>query len=143
MKTWYCLLVAGCAGTSVMTLFLFLPRWADWSKVDVIKAGGALLVGMNARAFTAGMGIHLVMGVGFSYLYAAFLGFSHLPFNTLTGALLGSLHGVVVMLLVAILIMEHHPVARYHERGPATGLAHLGAHILYGATVGWVVGLMN
>ena len=109
----------------------------------MIKAGGALLVGMNAHAFATGMGIHLVMGVGFSYLYAAFLGFSHLPFNTLTGALLGSLHGVVVMLLVAILIMEHHPIARYHERGPATGLAHLGAHILYGATVGWVVGLMN
>ena len=85
-----------------MTLFLFLPRWAGWSKVDVIKAGGALLVGMNARAFATGMGIHLVMGVGFSFLYAVFLGFSHLPFNTLTGALLGSLHGVVVMLLVAI-----------------------------------------
>ena len=143
MKTWYSLLVAGCAGTLVMTLFLFVPRWAGWSKVDVIRAGGALLVGMNARAFATGMGIHLVMGVGFSFLYAAFLGFSHLPFNTLTGALLGSLQGVVVMLLVAILIMEHHPIARYHERGPATGLAHLGAHILYGATVGWVVGLMN
>jgi len=143
MKTWYSLLVAGCAGTSMMTLFLFVPRWAGWSKVDVIRAGGALVVGMNAKAFTVGMGIHLSMGVGFSYLYAAFLGLSHLPFNMLTGSLLGSLHGVVVMLLVAILIMEHHPVARYHERGPATGLAQLGAHILYGATVGWVVSLMN
>ncbi len=101
------------------------------------------MVGMNSKAFVTGMGIHLLMGVGFSYLYAAFLGLSHLPFNALTGSLLGSLHGVVVMLLVAILIMEHHPVARYHERGPATGLAQLGAHILYGATVGWVVGLMN
>jgi len=47
------------------------------------------------------------------------------------------------MLLVAVLIMEHHPVARYHERGPATGSAQLGAHIPYGATVGWVVSLMN
>lgn len=143
MITWYSLLLAGCAGTSVMTVFLFIPRWAGWSKVDVIRAGGALLVGMNSKAFVTGMGIHLLMGVGFSYLYAAFLGLSHLPFNALTGSLLGSLHGVVVMLLVAILIMEHHPVARYHERGPATGLAQLGAHILYGATVGWVVGLMN
>ena len=143
MITWYSLLLAGCAGTSVMTLFLFIPRWAGWSKVDVIRAGGALVVGMNSKAFIVGMGIHLLMGVGFSYLYAAFLGLSHLPFNTLTGSLLGSLHGVVVMLLVAILIMEHHPIARYHERGPATGLAQLGAHILYGATVGWVVGLMN
>lgn len=143
MITWYSLLLAGCAGTSVMTVFLFIPRWAGWSKVDVIRAGGALVVGMNSKAFVTGMGIHLLMGVGFSYLYAAFLGLSHLPFNALTGSLLGSLHGVVVMLLVAILIMEHHPVARYHERGPATGLAQLGAHILYGATVGWVVGLMN
>jgi hypothetical protein len=43
------------------------------------------------------------------------------------------------MLLVCIAVMEHHPMARYHERGPMTGLAQLLAHILYGVVVGLVV----
>jgi hypothetical protein len=66
-----------------------------------------------------------------------------MTFNTLTGLLLGSLHGVVAMLLVSILIMEHHPNSRYHNRGPATGLAQLGAHMIYGAIVGSVTGLLR
>ena len=45
------------------------------------------------------------------------------------------------MLLVSILIMEHHPEPRYHDRGPATGLAQLGAHMIHGTIVGLVVGL--
>jgi hypothetical protein len=47
------------------------------------------------------------------------------------------------MLLVSILIMEHHPDARYHDRGPSTGLAQLGAHMLYGTIVGSVVSLLR
>jgi hypothetical protein len=47
------------------------------------------------------------------------------------------------MLLVSILIMEHHPDARYHDRGLSTGLAQLGAHMLYGTVVGSVVSLLR
>jgi len=43
------------------------------------------------------------------------------------------------MLLVSIVIMEHHPIARYHERGPMTGLAQLLAHLIYGVVVGLIV----
>ena len=87
------------------------------------------------------MAIHIGMGIGFAFVYAAFLNLSALPFNALTGLLLGSIHGVIAMLLVSILIMEHHPEPRYHDRGPATGLAQLGAHMIYGTIVGLVVGL--
>ena len=51
----------------------------------------------------------------------------------------GFIHGIVVMLLVCITVMEHHPIARYHERGPMTGLAQLFAHIVYGVVVGLIV----
>lgn len=99
--------------------------------------------GLSRAAFPVGFAIHTTLGIGFAFLYAAFLHFSSLPFNALTGLLLGSIHGVVVMLLVSILIMEHHPVARYHERGPATGLAQLAAHMLYGFTVGFIMGFAS
>jgi hypothetical protein len=142
MKNSIMLLSGGLAGTVAMTFFLLLPRWLGLAHVDVIRAGGALVVGSgNRSAFPVGLGIHIAMGIGFAFVYSAFLSLSSLPFNALTGLLLGSIHGVIVMLLVSILIMEHHPEQRYHERGPATGLAQLGAHMLYGTIVGLIVGL--
>ena len=142
MKTVIFLLSGGLAGTAAMTFFLLLPRWLGWAHVDVIRAGGSLVVGSSNRsAFPVGLSIHIAMGIGFAFVYSAFLSLSSLPFNALTGLLLGSIHGVIVMLLVSILIMEHHPEARYHDRGPATGLAHLGAHMIYGTIVGLVAGL--
>jgi hypothetical protein len=126
-----------------MTLFLLLPRWMEWGKMDVIRATGALLTARRERIFRFGLVFHLGMGIFFAFLYGAFLGLSRLPFNALTGLLLGSLHGVVIMLLVSIVIMEHHPIAGYHEKGLGTGLAQLMAHMIYGVTVGAVVSLMN
>lgn len=143
MNSWISLLAGGLTGTIVMTVFLLLPRWMGWGKIDVIRAAGALVLGMREGAFLLGLTIHSLMGIGFAFVYAGLLAFSHLPLNGLTGMMLGSIHGVIVMLLVSIVIMEHHPVARYHERGPVTGLAQLVAHMLYGLTVGIVAAAMN
>ena len=101
------------------------------------------MTGHAEGAFRPGLIVHLTMGILFAFLYAGFLNLSRLPFNALTGLLLGCLHGVIIMLLVSIMIMEHHPIARYHEKGLGTGLAQLLAHMLYGGTVGWVVGMMG
>ena len=137
MKTSLLLLSAGLAGTVAMTIPLLLPRWLGRAHVDVIHAGGSLLVGPGKHsAFSVGLALHIAMGIGFAFVYSAFLSLSALPFNALTGLLLGSIHGVIAMLLVSILIMEHHPDPRYHERGLSTGLAQLGAHMLYGTVVG-------
>lgn len=144
MKTSLLLLSAGLAGTAAMTLFLMLPRWLGRVQVDVIQAGGSLVVGSGKRsAYPVGLAIHIAMGIGFAFIYSAFLKLSSLPFNALTGLLLGSIHGVIAMLLVSILIMEHHPEPRYHDRGPSTGLAQLGAHMLYGTVVGSIVALLR
>jgi len=144
MKTSLLLLSAGLAGTAAMTLFLMLPRWLGRVQVDVIQAGGSLVVGSGKRsAYPVGLAIHIAMGIGFAFIYYAFLNLSSLPFNALTGMLLGSIHGVIAMLLVSILIMEHHPEPRYHDRGPSTGLAQLGAHMLYGCIVGTVMGFFR
>jgi len=144
MRTLVLLLSGGIAGTMAMTLFLLLPRWLGWAHVDVIRAGGALLVGPgNRSAYPVGMGLHIGIGIGFAFVYYGFLTLSSLPFNALTGLLLGSIHGVIAMLIVSILIMEHHPNSKYHNRGPATGLAQLGAHMVYGTVVGSVAGLLR
>jgi len=143
MNTWLTPLYGGLLGTMVMTVFLLMPRWMKWGKTDIIPAVGSLIVGRRKGAFLPGLIVHLSMGVMFAYLYVGFLDLSHLPVNAMTGLLLGSVHGVIVMLLASIMIMEHHPITNYHEKGLGTGLAQLLAHMLYGATVGWVVGMMS
>ncbi|MCX8494013.1 MAG: hypothetical protein ORN23_07270 [Chthoniobacterales bacterium] len=141
MKIILSLLTGGIAGTAVMTGFLLLPRWMDWGKIDVVRAVGSLMTGRRERIFRLGLSLHVAMGILFAFLYAGFLNLSRIPFNAMTGLLLGSLHGVIIMLLVSIMVMEHHPVAGYHEKGLGTGLAQLVAHMLYGATVGWIVSI--
>ena len=137
------LLIGGICGTLVMTTFLLVPRWLGLGKIDVMPAVGSLILRREQNVFRIGLLLHLGMGLTFAFIYAAFLGLSRLPFNAMTGAMLGAVHGVIVMLLVAIAIMEHHPVARYHAKGLSTGIAQLVAHILYGLTVGTVVSLMH
>jgi len=143
MKIILSLLAGGIAGTAVMTGFLLLPRWMDWGKIDVVRAVGSLMTGRRERIFRLGLSLHVAMGILFAFLYAGFLNLSRIPFNAMTGLLLGSLHGVIIMLLVSIMVMEHHPVAGYHEKGLGTGLAQLVAHMLYGATVGWIVSIIQ
>lgn len=132
-------LIGGLIGTAVMTAFLLAPRWLGLGHVDVIRAAGALMTHRTENAFRPGLALHLVSGVAFAYVYWGLLSLSGLPLNFLTGTLAGFMHGAIVMLLVSIVIMEHHPVAKYHHRGPMTGIAQLVAHVLYGATVGLVV----
>jgi len=136
-------LVGGLLGTLLMTLSLLLPKWLGIGNVDVIRAVGALITRKVHHAFVPGLILHLVSGIFFAYIYSFILFLSHIPFNAMTGLLMGTLHGVVVMLLVSIMIMEHHPIAYYHKRGPMTGFAQLLAHMLYGLIVGSIVQLMR
>ncbi len=136
-------LVGGLAGTVVMTVFLLFPRWFNLGHVDVVRAVGALITGREERALLPGFVVHFTSGIVFAYIYWTLLSLAKLPLNLLTGLMAGFVHGVIVMLLVSIVIMEHHPIAKYHERGPMTGLMQLLAHILYGAVVGGVVAALT
>lgn len=143
MNTWFSILLGGVAGTVVMTVFLLIPRWMGWGKIDVIRAVGSLITQRRSKVFSSGLILHLSMGILFAYLYSGIYYLSHIPLNALTGLFMGCIHGTVVMLLVSIVIMEHHPIAGYHEKGLGTGLAQLLAHILYGLTLGWVVSALH
>jgi len=143
MNNWLPPLLGGLVGTAIMTFSLLLPKWLGFGQVDIIRAVGTLLTRKVHHSFLPGFILHLLSGIIFAYVYYFILTLSHIPFNALTGLLMGTLHGVVVMLLVSIMIMEHHPIAYYHSRGPMTGFAQLLAHMLYGTIVGAVVQLMS
>lgn len=143
MTNWFSPFLGGILGTVAMTVFLLFPRWLKLGNVDVIRAVGALITGKVENASQPGIVIHAVSGIFFAYIYAAVIVFSKLPVVWWVFAVLGAIHGVVVMLLVCIMVMEHHPLARYHDRGPMTGFMQLLAHAIYGVVVGIVVQTMH
>ena len=122
-----------------MSALLLLPRWLGIGKIDVIPAVGALITGKTENALSIGYVVHFTSGIMFAYVYWGLLLLMKLPLVWWMFGMAGFIHGIIVMLLVCIAVMEHHPIARYHERGPMTGLAQLLAHILYGVVVGVVV----
>jgi hypothetical protein len=130
-------------GTAAMSAFLLLPRWLGMGKIDVIPAVGALITGKAENAFSIGYIVHFSSGIVFAYIYWGVLLLMKMPITWWAFAMAGCIHGIVVMLLVSITVMEHHPMARYHERGPMTGLAQLIAHIVYGVVVGLIVHAMQ
>ena len=132
-------LIGGIVGTAAMSALLLLPRWLGIGKIDVIPAVGALITGKSEHAFSIGYIVHFGSGIIFAYIYWGLLLAMKMPIVWWAFGLAGCIHGIVVMLLVSIAVMEHHPVARYHERGPMTGLAQLLAHIVYGVVVGLIV----
>ena len=132
-------LIGGIVGTAVMTALLLFPRWLGFGKIDVIPAVGALITGKEEHAFSIGYIVHFTSGIIFAYIYWGVLLLMKMPIVWWAFGMAGFIHGIVVMLLVCITIMEHHPIARYHERGPMTGLAQLLAHIAYGVVVGLIV----
>lgn len=135
--------IGGVLGTIVMTVFLFFPRWMKIGNADVVRAVGALITNREDGAFKVGMWVHLASGIIFAYIYLGFMMLSHLPLDFWTGLVAGVIHGAIVMLLVCITVMEHHPIKKYHQRGPMTGVIHFVAHMIYGAVVGLTVQLLS
>lgn len=126
-----------------MTGFLLLPRWLGVGKVDVIQAVGVLITRRTENTFVPGLIMHFGSGILFAYIYWGILVLMKLPLDWWLFSMAGAIHGIVVMLLVCIVVMEHHPIARYHERGPMTGLAQLIAHVIYGFVVGVVFQILH
>jgi len=132
-------LLGGLLGTAAMTVFLLFPRWLKLGNVDVIRAAGMLATRDESKAFSVGFFVHIASGIGFAFIYLGLFHLMSLPLNVMTGFLGGAIHGVIVMLLVSITIMEHHPIAKYRDRGPMTGLMQLVAHVIYGVVLGATV----
>jgi hypothetical protein len=136
-------LIGGIVGTAAMSALLLLPRWLGIGKIDVIPAVGALITRRTENAFSIGYVVHFASGIVFAYIYWGILVLMKIPTAWWAFGMAGCIHGIIVMLLVCITVMEHHPVARYHERGPMTGLAQLIAHIVYGVVVGLIVSALQ
>ena len=125
-------------GTAVMSVLLLLPRWLGLGKIDVIPAVGALITGKQRTRFPSAISFISPR----HRLCLLLLG--SLAADENTPCLVGFWNGRVHPRHRGDAARVHHghgapPIARYHERGPMTGLAQLIAHIVYGIVVGLIV----
>ena len=132
-------LIAGLLATLVMSFFTLLLSRFTAERVDVVRAVGAFVTKDRETAFAPGLALHFLAGVFFAYAYyGIFATIKGIPLNWMSGMFTGVVHGVVVMLFVAIAVLEHHPLKRYQTRGPMTGVIQIVAHGIYGAVIGLV-----
>lgn len=131
--------VAGVIGSFAMATLMLVPARLQMFRVDVVRAVGALVTRDRGNAHVPGMIIHMIMGAMAAVFYKWFFDYMGIPLFFATGLFVGAVHGVLVMLLVSIFVLEHHPMKRYQRRGFGTGFAQIFGHAFFGLIVGTII----
>ncbi len=147
----------GLAATAALTAVMMLAQLAGRTRLDLPLMLGTIAVEDPDRARVAGFFMHLGVGQGFAFLYAAafhLLGFS----SWWIGGLFGLLHALVALTALVPLLPGVHPRMASERAGPGTGavleppgLAGLNygaetpaaavmAHLAYGIALGLLLG---
>ena len=131
-------IVAGLAGTALMTLSMTVIHRAGWAKADMIRALGSLVTRSYDRSLVPGILIHFASGSIFAFPYALVLGGLELPSTAAIiglGALIGFVHGFVMSFILVAAVSEEHPVEQFREAGFEVAAAHVLGHVVYGVGV--------
>jgi hypothetical protein len=143
----------GVVATTVLTAIMIAAQLAGITRLDLPLVLGTLVTEDPDRARVAGFFIHVVVGQGFAFGYAA--SFALLDRATWwLGALLGLLHAAVALTVLVPLLAGVHPRMATARAGPAStamleppGLLGLNygaqtpvvailAHLAYGVALG-------
>lgn len=136
----------GLLGALAMEGFMRLVYAQIEESLDMSEALGALVTRKLEGARRVGTQLHLLSGVVFGLLYAIVL--TLIPMSGFLWALLvclalSLLHGLLFAYGLMFIASEHHPVEKYREATLQTGILHLFAHVVYGAVLGVVLGILS
>jgi hypothetical protein len=137
-------LVAGLLGGIAMEGVLWLIGRGGWAKADMIVALGSLFTKSRETGWRVGAMLHGAAAIGFAVAYTLLLvalDYTAMPFSAVVGAGVGFAHGLVVSLGLVWVVAEQHPLEEFNDAGLAIGLSHIVGHVVYGAVVGFVVGV--
>jgi uncharacterized membrane protein YagU involved in acid resistance len=138
--------LAGLAGTLVMTLLMSLVHHQGWARADMIRALGSCVTGTYERSILPGLLIHFALGILFAFPYVVVLGGLHMPSAAGIiglGALIGFVHGFVMSFILVAAVAEKHPVEQFQDAGFEVAAAHVFGHVAYGAAVATVAALLS
>jgi len=134
------ILISGLAATTVMSLFLSLVHRSNLADGDMIRAVGSLFTRAEKGSLLAGTVIHYSVGMLLAVAYAAIVRASPVSEGSvlIIGVCVGVsfFHGLLVSMMTAIVVAEHHPLPRFRRAGADVVITYLLAHVVYGLTLG-------
>ena len=137
-------IVAGILGGLAMELAMWLISRAGLARGDMVLALGSLLTKTRENAYRVGLIVHATAAIGFGLVYTLLmitLGYTNMPLSLMLGLGVGTLHGILVSLMLVWVVSDRHPLEEFKEADLLVGLSHFAGHVAYGAVVGVVVGL--
>ena len=137
-------LVAGVAGGLAMQLAMRLIGRGNELKGDMILALGSLITKSRDNAYRVGLIVHVTAAIGFGLVYTLLmvtLGYTGMPMSLMLGLGVGTLHGLIVSLMLVWVVADQHPLEEFKEADLLVGLSHMAGHVVYGGVIGLIVGL--
>lgn len=135
--------ITGVIATAVMSLALYMIHWRGFANADMINAIGSLFTRSEEDALSVGLVVHFLSGVIFALLYVGLwsvLAVDSVRLYLMLGLITGFAHGFVVSFILVAVVAHHHPIERFRNAGIGVAAAHLLAHVIYGAVVGFFAG---
>lgn len=139
-------IIAGVAGAAAMSLLMTVIHRSQWANADMIRALGGFVTRRTESAVPWGLAIHLASGIIFAFVYAVAMSLIEVRSVagfTGVGALIGLVHGFAMSFILIAVVSEAHPLPEFREAGFDVGIAHIAGHIVYGAVVGLLVGVLG
>ncbi|HZJ26282.1 MAG TPA: hypothetical protein VFF40_04595 [Acidimicrobiia bacterium] len=147
----------GLLATAMLTSVMITAQLIGWTRLDLPLILGTIVTESPDRARVVGFFLHLAIGEGFALGYA--IGFALLDTATWwLGALFGLVHVGIVLTILVPLLAGVHPRIASERAGPASvavleppglfGLNYgvqtpavaIGAHLVFGITLGLLLG---
>lgn len=130
-------IVAGLAGTAVMTALMYMAPTMGMPKMDIIGMLGTMVAAKRDTATILGVVMHFMMGVIFAIVYALLWSAGIGDPTWIWGVIFGAVHGVVVIAMMPIM-MRMHPRSPEMAGGPQLMAGQLMGHLVYGVVVALV-----
>lgn len=135
-------IVAGAAGTALMTMVMTLIHFTGWARANMIRALGSFVTKSHKNSIVLGLLMHFGSGIVFAFPYAFVLSGLDLPTMgsmLRVGAIIGFVHGFVMSFVLVAMVAEKHPLEEFREVGFEVAVAHILGHVVYGVGVGALV----
>jgi hypothetical protein len=133
------MVVAGIAGTVLMSLVMTFIHRGGWANADMIRALGSLVTKSYDNSLLPGLGIHYAIGALLAIPYTLILetmgSLGPLAMSG-AGAAIGLFHGAAMSFVLLALVADNHPVQRFQDVGFEIAAAHVAGHVAYGFGVG-------
>ncbi|WP_269523933.1 hypothetical protein [Coraliomargarita parva] len=135
----------GVIAAHCMTGFMRVVSTKFSKRVDMILALGSYFTKSLRNAASVGRLIHSIAGIAYGIAYVLIMramGALVLPYSLFLGIGFGFFHGLIVSYMLMFYASERHPIEQYRKATLEEGLLHLVGHIIYGAVLGFLAGLI-